>query len=478
MKKIISIIMSILIPVIYIAVLTVLSYYIYKLNIIPNKYLVIGYIFIGIITIGCFYLIYRTIELAPRIIALVVISIMTIGLGIGIYSLNNTYHFINKLFVKYDTLSYKVIVLKTSDYNKIEELKDKDITYINDNYSKDINTNISKKISYNETLVTDLPTTYDMLVNNSTSAIVLEESYISLAKEEIEGFTDNTKVIYDFEVRVKAHKEESNVNVTKDPFILYISGIDQYGNVNSVRGRSDVNQLMVINPNTHHILIVNTPRDYYVRLHGTTGLRDKLTHAGIYGIDKSIATMEDLYEIDINHYIRINFDSLIKVVDVIGGIDIYSEKAFTPWTNRKVYVQEGMNHFNGIQALAYSRERKTYIDGDFHRGRNQQQVIEAIIEKLTSTTTLLSKYNSILNTLDGSFQTDMEPGMITSFIKYQLSNMPKWNVESVGTNGFSSWNYTYSMGYNYYLWVMEPDYDSLNENKEKIKQVLNEREGE
>ena len=325
-------------------------------------------------------------------------------------------------------------------------------------------------------IVSDLSKLYESLNKNETDAIILEESYITLANEEINGFKDNTKIIYTFKVKVDAYKEESNIDVLENPFIVYISGIDQYGSVNSVRGRSDVNQLLVINPKTHKILIVNTPRDYYVQLAGTTGLKDKLTHAGIYGIDKSIATIENVYGIDINHYIRINFDTLIKVVDVLGGIDIYSDKAFIPWTNKKVYINEGWNHLNGKEALAYSRERKTYVDGDHHRGRNQQQVIEAIISKLTSTTTFLSKYNSILNSLDGSFQTDMDINLITSFIKYQLDKMPSWNIESVGANGFNSWNYTYSMGYNYYLWVMEPDWDSINKIKNKIEGVLLEKQ--
>ena len=311
-----------------------------------------------------------------------------------------------------------------------------------------------------------------MLINEGIDAIVLEESYINLANEEIEDFSDNTRIIHTFTVKVKAHKEETKIDVTYEPFIIYISGIDQYGNVNSVRGRSDVNQLLVINPKTHHILIVNTPRDYYVQLANTTGLRDKLTHAGIYGINKSIETIENLYDIDINHYIRINFDTLINVVDVLGGLDIYSDKAFTPWTNRKVYINAGWNHLNGKEALAYARERKTYTDGDHHRGRNQQQIIEAIITKLTSTKTFLSKYNSILNTLDNTFQTDMDTSLITSFIKYQLDKMPNWKIESVQVNGYASWNYTYSMGYNYYLWVMEPDWNSVSEIKKSINEVL------
>ena len=235
-----------------------------------------------------------------------------------------------------------------------------------------------------------------------------------------------------------------------------------------------MNQLVVVNPKTNHILLVNTPRDYYVRLAGTIGLKDKLTHAGIYGINKSIDTLEDLYDININHYLRVNFNTLVKVVDVIGGIDVYSDKTFNSFHIKGWTVSKGLNHFNGKEALAYSRERYAYIDGDHHRGRNQQDVITAIINKITTSKVLISKYNSILNVLDGSFQTDISTSGITSFIKYQLDKMPSWKVESIAVSGYNSYNYTYSMGYNYKLYVMEPDYDSIETAKEKIKEVLNE----
>jgi len=412
-----------------------------------------------------------------KIISGILLILLTGILVVITYYLNNTYHFLSKMKVNYDTLSYSVVVKKNSEYVKIKDLKNRNIAYINNEDSSSIKKELKKEIKYNEILDYEFSDFTKMLLSEGIDAIVLEDSYINLAKEEIEDFSDNTRIIYTFTIKVKAHKEKEDkkIDVTLEPFIIYISGIDQYGNVNSVRGRSDVNQLMVINPKTHHILIANTPRDYYVQLAGTTGLRDKLTHAGIYGIEKSINTIENLYEIDINHYIRINFDTLIKVVDVLGGVDIYSDKAFKPWTNSRVYINQGNIHLNGTEALAYARERKTYVDGDHHRGRNQQQIIEAIINKLTSTKTFLSKYNSILKALDGSFQTDMDTSLITSFIKYQLDKMPSWQIESVSVNGYSSWNYTYSMGYNYYLWVMEPDWNSINKIKNKIQEVLLEK---
>lgn len=472
-KKVFNIVSSIF-TILCLMSLTIFSYYLFKINIIPTKYLILGYgvfiIIMGLLIVGAFINKRKNI----KIVSLFIMSILSFVFGFVTYYLNSTYDFLNNTQSNYDTLTYSVVVSKDSVYSEISLLKDKTISYLDDDYKIDIKTELTSKIAYEENLISEFNNLADLLIDKETDAIVLEESYLTLAYEEVIDFQDNTKVIYTFEIKVNSHKEESIIEITEEPFILYISGIDQYGNVNTVRGRSDVNQLVVVNPKTNHILLVNTPRDYYVRLAGTIGLKDKLTHAGIYGINKSIDTLEDLYDININHYLRVNFNTLVKVVDVIGGIDVYSDKTFNSFHIKGWTVSKGLNHFNGKEALAYSRERYAYIDGDHHRGRNQQDVITAIINKITTSKVLISKYNSILNVLDGSFQTDISTSGITSFIKYQLDKMPSWKVESIAVSGYNSYNYTYSMGYNYKLYVMEPDYDSIETAKEKIKEVLNE----
>ncbi len=467
---------GILVSVFCIVSLTIFSYFLFKINIVPTKYLMISFSLIFLIILLLIFGLFGKTKKIIKIVCLFIIMSMSFAFGHATHYLNNTYHFLSGTQSNYDTLTYSVVVLKDSSYKDIDFLKEKTISYLDDDYKDDIKKELTSKIAYNELLSSEFGKLSDLLINKEIAAMVLEDSYLLLVKEEVENFEDNTKVIYTFEVKVKAHQEESNISVTEEPFILYISGIDQYGNVNSVRGRSDVNQLVVVNPKTNHILLVNTPRDYYVQLSGTTGLKDKLTHAGIYGIEKSISTLENLYDIDINHYLRVNFNTLIKVVDVIGGIDVYSDKTFNSFHIKGWTIPKGWNHFNGEQALAYSRERYAYIDGDHHRGRNQQQVITAIIEKVSKSSVLISKYNSILNTLNGSFQTDMPMDTITSFIRYQLDQMPSWNVESIAVTGYNSSNYTYSMGYGYQLYVMEPDYNSVEEAKQRINEVLSEGE--
>lgn len=471
-------VLNILFMITFLVCFGIFAYSLFQVNVIPTKFLGLGIIGITIIFGILLFLIFKRKKIFSTIISYIIMVLLSITFVYVSTYFNNTYHFFQGTQVKdYDTLHYSVVVLKENQYQGIKSLKNKTISYLEDDYTNDIQINLNKNIDYTEKLSNDFGSLSDDLLEKKTDAICLEESYLMLVKEEVEDFEEKTEILDTFEVQVKSHQEDGGdiTSITDTSFILYISGIDQYGNVNSVRGRSDVNQFAVINTRTNHILLVNTPRDYYVQLAGTTGLKDKLTHAGIYGIGKSIATLENLYKMDISHYLRVNFDTLIKVVDIIGGIDIYSDSEFTCWTNRNVHVQKGWNHFNGKEALAYSRERHAYLTGDHHRGANQQQVITAIINKVSQSSVLISKYNSILNALDGSFQTDMPTGMITSFIKYQLDSMPTWNIESIAVTGSNSMDYTYSMGMGRKLYVMEPNYESVEIARKKIQEVYNEK---
>ena len=227
--------------------------------------------------------------------------------------------------------------------------------------------------------------------------------------KKLHKLLENTKVIYTYKVVVK-DKSTKKLTITKedtskDPYIIYISGTDSRTTVKAV-SRSDDNIIAVVRPKDHKILLIHIPRDYYVQLSGTTGIKDKLTHAGVYGINKSINTIEDLLDIKINEYIKVSFATVIKSVDLLDGIDIYSEKAFIPWTNRNCYIKQGVQHVDGTCALAFARERKTYERGDRHRGENQEQVLSKIIEKMTNPKYLV-KYNDILTQTESSFETNI-----------------------------------------------------------------------
>lgn len=453
------------------------SYFLLKLNIVPFKFLIGGFVAVFLFFLLFIFLLFRKKNKCLKVIVSLLFVIFGVMFCFGVVYLKNTYTFIENTQQEYDTLTFSVIVLNESNYQKMDDLQEKTIFYLNNDYQEEIRNILQSKIEYQEVLNDEFGSVVDALLEKEADAIVLEDSYLTILKDEIDTFENSTKVIYTFEIKEKSHIEneetKENAEITMSPFILYISGIDQWGDVVSSRGRSDVNQLAIINPNTHHILFVNTPRDYYVQLAGTTGLKDKLTHAGIYGIDKSIKTLENFYEIDIIHYVRVNFNTVVKVVDVIGGIDINSDLAYKP-RNDSRFINKGWNHFDGKLALAYARERYAYTTGDHHRGANQQQVMTAILEKLTNSTVLISKYNSILNALDGTFQTDMSMEEITSFIKYQLEKMPSWKIESFAVTGSGNMDYTHSMGTKYKLYVMEPNMNSVKVAKQKINEVLHE----
>lgn len=202
-------------------------------------------------------------------------------------------------------------------------------------------------------------------------------------------------------------------------------------------------------------------------LHGTSGYKDKLTHAGIYGINMSLETIQDLLDMDINYYVRVNFTTLINLVDAIGGIDIYSDTAFTAWTNPKCIYRVGNMHLNGECALAFARERYAYQEGDRHRVQNQQDVIKAILNKVLSSTTLITKYASILESLSYSFQTNMPSNKIYELVNMQLDSMPSWEIKNYSLNGADSQNYTYSYSAEK-LYVMEPDLETVETAKELI----------
>ena len=303
------------------------------------------------------------------------------------------------------------------------------------------------------------------LHDGEVDAIIYNEAYTDILEEGFEGYKDSVKIIYTHKIRVEMDfgGNASDDSLTKEPFTVYISGIDVYGDV-SQTSRSDVNIIAVVNPNTNQIPLVTTPRDYYVEIPGISkGQEDKLTHAGIYGIDASMATLGALYETDINYYVRLNFTSLIEIVDILGGVDVYSDMSFsTGWeSGYEMDVQEGWNHFNGEQALAFSRERKNLPDGDNQRGIHQQAVITAMLKKVLSPTMLL-KANSILNQVSQDVETNVSQAQLNALIKYQLGHNAKWSIRSVAATGSPSREYCYSSG-DTSLYVTIPDYDVVHD---------------
>lgn len=272
---------------------------------------------------------------------------------------------------------------------------------------------------------------------------------------------------------------KNSVAVTEKPFTVYISGKDTYGNINK-KSRSDVNMIVVVNPKVHKILMVSIPRDYQVTLSEHGDATDKITHTGIYGIDTTVKAAEDLVGVKMNYYLMVNFSTVVEFIDAIGGITVNSDYDFSANKRNENEVEtetfhyvKGKNKLNGDEALAFARERHAFTDGDVQRVKDQQKVFEAVVKKSTNSKTLLSKYPALLNSLGKYMRTNMSEDEIKALIKMQLSEMPNWKMESYTLTGFDSYQSTYTGG-SQELYVMEPDEQSVETAKTKIKNLKQE----
>ena len=307
------------------------------------------------------------------------------------------------------------------------------------------------------------------LINGQVDAIIYNEAYTELMEGSVDDFTHNTKIIYEMSIETELDLGiGTDSSLTNEPFTVYISGIDTYGEVTET-SRSDVNIIAVVNPKTHQILLITTPRDSYVPLYGPSsqipeysqGSLDKLTHAGVYGIETSMETLGKLYDTDINYYVRLNFTSLIDIVDILGGIDVDSEFAFTTGdeSGAVVEVHEGTNHFDGKQALAFSRERHALEDGDNQRGKNQQAVITAMLKKVISPTMLL-RASTLMNQVSKDVEMNVTQSQLNALIRNQLRTNADWTIQSVALSGEGGQDYCYSAS-DQLLYVMYPDETEL-----------------
>lgn len=445
-------------------------------GVLPIKYLsiLIGVLLLLNLIIN-FFLFKRKIKKKPRKFFTVVALLLSIVFLGGSFYIYKTLGFLEDMSQDYAEYTYSVLVKSDSTYQKLQDISDTNLGYYNNNNdaTKKALGTLSKKVSTTNEGYGNLESLGSDLLNKKINSILVEDSQKTKldnagsstgSNNAISGFKDKTRVLYKFKVRIPIKSD--GINVTKDVINIYISGMDEYGEVQKV-SRSDVNMVVTINPKTKQILLTNIPRDYYVQLHDTTGYKDKLTHAGIYGLDTSVETIEDLLGIDINYYFKVNFSSLVNIVDALGGVEVYSEYDFQSWNGYN--FSKGYNKVNGKEALSFVRERKTFNEGDNQRGRNQQAMIEAIFRKCTNPSIII-KYNSLLNSLEDSMITDMPMRNITKLAKMQLRNNAKWTITSNSLTGTGSSEYTYTYPYQS-LYVTIADEESLKLSKEMIKKV-------
>jgi len=402
----------------------------------------------------------------------IIFSILSIAISIiGIFGLkyiHQTISFVEDMTnTANETETYQVRVLKNTDYKELGQLARQHVGFLSTNPNLENTKNTLKNaVDYKDKDYDEIGSMIAAINDHNVAAIVLNQSYVDFLEESDNNFIEESHIIYEFKVLIDAPDNPQGVNISSEPFILYISGSDSRGDI-SETARSDVNIVAVVNPKTFKILLVSIPRDYYVQLHGTKGLRDKLTHAGIYGISMSRQTIEDLLNIKINYTAKVGFQTLIKVVDAVDGIEIDSDQAFKTSTCE---FKQGKQQIDSECALAFARERYAYQTGDRHRGQNQQQIITALIKKISDPHYLV-RYSKILEAAQGSFETSLTYDEITNFAKYQLSELRNWNVKSISLDGTGDMQPTYSMGAQL-LYVMQPDEKTITSAKEEIKKYL------
>ena len=261
--------------------------------------------------------------------------------------------------------------------------------------------------------------------------------------------------------------------ITKEPFVVYLSGVDTRGDLTD-KARSDVNIIAAVNPVTKQVVLINTPRDYYVDLAGTNS-KDKLTHAGLYGVQTSMDTLGNLYGVDVQHYIRINFAGFINIIDALGGVDVYSDQAFTSVGSPGYYdpttFAEGWNHLDGKSALAFARERHAFKTGDIQRGINQMKVIDAMVNKLKSPA-LLMGFSKLMDAAADCFVTSLSQEQISALVRMQLGDLANWDIQSYTVTGSGAKSTKCYSAKGQSLYVMKPDENSVNEAKALIAAVL------
>lgn len=445
-------IFAIVLSIVLVATAGIMVYEILKLEILPSNILMPVILVIILFSLILLLLInFCAHGLATKIIFSFLVILISVAYGLGDYYLYSTASTLNTVTEQAAKSKNTVSLIVMAESTK-EDVQDNNgskigvLTNINKEGTKKSLNDISKQnIGYSTEKFDNVPAMLQALYEGEVDAIILNEAYRSNVSEieNYGNFNNETKVIHQTVYYTKeANNSLAVSDITSKPFTILITGNDSFGTLDEV-SRSDVNMIVTINPLTSTILMTSIPRDAFVTevcddYACNYGVEDKLTHTGIYGADTTKDTLENLLDIDINYIFRVNFSSMIDIVDALGGIDIdvaegmavsrfYSDSTLEG-------VHEGQNHLNGKRALAYSRERKAYLDGDVQRARNQQQVLQAMFKKASSPE-IITKYSNILKAVGKAFDTNMTTKEITSFIKYQLQASPSWKFEQYVLKG-------------------------------------------
>lgn len=464
-----------------------LVYQIFKLQILPDNILIPIILVLILLTLIFVLLInFSTHGLVSKILCSLMVVVLSAVYGLGnyyLYSTNTTLETVTDQGNKAKN-TVSVVVLNSSGLENVNSLEGSKLgvlkTIGNEATKKSLTDLKKNNVTYTKKTYDNMLGMLKALYDGEVDAIVLNEAYRSNVcdLEDYTNFNNDTKVIHKTVYYTKENSSSLAVSdITSKPFNILISGNDSFGSLDE-NSRSDVDMLVTINPVTSTILLTSIPRDSYVKevcndYACNYGVYDKLTHTGIYGVDTTKDTIENLLDIDINYVYRVNFTSMIDIVDALGGVDVTVPKGMAVskfYTNSNLEgVHEGENHLDGKRALAYSRERKAYLDGDLQRARNQQQVLQAMFKKATSPE-IIKNYTSLLKALIGAFDTNMTTKEITSFIKYQIQAKPSWKFEQFVLKGDNDLKMSAELGSEVSVVILYDSY--INIAHDKIQAVL------
>lgn len=453
------------------------AYQIVTLNVLPSKLLLPVILMIVILnTILILLMNFATHAIWTKVISVILVILVGCTMGFGNVYLYETYSTLTSVTgAEKGSIKNTISVITKTDHDEeIQSLKSEKIGVLRNIDSvgtKKCQTKL-EKYSFSYKKYDNLQALVKALYEDEVQAIVMNEIYRANVEEmeEYSGFSNETKSIYQA-VYYTNNKNDALVvvDITKNPFTIFVSGNDTYGDIDEL-SRSDVDMIVTVNPTTSTVLMVNIPRDYYVQ---TSYGYDKLTHTGMYGIEETKQTVENLLGIDINYTFRVNFSSAEDIVDALDGVDIEVpegmavERLNADWALEGVH--EGWNHLNGARALAYARERHAYVDGDIQRAKNQQQVLEAIIKKAASSK-ILTNYTKLLKSFKNAFDTNMSTNEITALLQYELQAMPNWKFQNYVLRGTNSSAVCASMAQE--LSVVMPEDYCVSIARQKIEAVL------
>lgn len=467
--------------------MTVLDVHIFMINILPIKILIPAVAVMLILWIVTSALLLSRRKQTKYWVGAAIGAIMTVIMIAGTYYLSKTYGLLKNITnTDSGTSQIGIYVAADDSAQALSEMKDYTfgmLTFIDGENAT------SAIADINKTLDTEVKTAdysgfteiIDDLLARKINAIILNTELIDTIKE-IEGYEDvESKIREITQIEIKNNSKPDNAKPAEEVygdgvFAVYISGVDTRADRIPQKSRSDVNIIAVINTNTKQVLLLSTPRDYYVPLSISHGVCDKLTHAGNFGVDVCMDTLEMLYDTEINYYFRVNFSGFKKIIDSLGGVDVYSDYDFNSSlapkaVGRSYHYNKGINHLEGEAALFFARERYSFGDGDRQRGKNQMAVIKAVANKAMSPD-ILTRYTSLLGAMSGSFETSIPYDLITLLVRDQLNSGGDWNIVNYSVTGAGAKRITYSIS-TMNVYVMIPDQATVNTAKELIDQVVN-----